>query len=72
MKEPKEVGLDTTIGDIMYCPKCDSDDTYEYDTDEIEFSYDGTGHYFVDCTCNNCKHTFRRYIHFKYQIISYS
>ena len=30
------------------CPKCGSDDWYQYDTDEVEFSFDGTGHYYID------------------------
>lgn len=68
----KELKSDATILDALDCPECGSDNTYEYNTDEIEFSYDGTGHYYVDCQCKDCKNSFRRYIHFKYQITSYS
>ena len=59
------------LWDALRCPTCNSDNTQEYSTDEIEFLSDGTGHYFVDCKCNDCGDTFRRYIHFKYQITSY-
>lgn len=57
-----------TIDDVMICPNCNSDDTYSYSTDEIEFSYDGTGHYFVDCKCNKCNNNFRLYMRFNYNI----
>lgn len=59
----------TTLDDVMICPNCNSDDTYSYSTDEIEFDSDGTGHYYVDCTCRACKHNFRLYTTFKYEII---
>ena len=29
-----------TIADIMTCPKCGSENTFEINTDEIEFGYD--------------------------------
>lgn len=57
-----------TIDDVMICPNCKSDNCYEYSTDEIEFSGDGTGHYFVDCHCSNCKKDFRLRMFFKYTI----
>lgn len=56
-----------TIGDIK-CPYCGSDDTTIYGTDEIEFDADGTGHYFADVSCLNCKKSFRSYYRFKYEI----
>ena len=42
--------MNKTIYDSI-CPKCGSDNWYQYDTDEIEFSFDGTGHYYIDCHC---------------------
>lgn len=57
-----------TIDDVMICPDCKSDNCYSYDTDEVEFSYDGTGHYYVNCQCRECKNTFRLYAKFKYEI----
>ena len=57
-----------TIGDVMICPYCKSDNCYHYDTDEIEFSEEGTGHYFIDCHCKDCDHTFRLRTFFKYTI----
>ena len=59
-----------TIADIMDCPKCGSGNTYEYNTDEIEFGYDGTGHYYVDCACADCKHNWRLRMYFKYDVTS--
>lgn len=53
---------------IAICPKCDSNNTYLYDTDETDFSYDGTGNYIVDYACKNCDERFRIYIDFKYEI----
>lgn len=67
-----KLGPDTTIDEVMDCPNCGSDNTYSYSTDEIEFCNDGTGHYYIDCECKDCNQGFRRYIHFKYQITSYS
>ena len=34
----------TTVIDIV-CPKCKSENWYEWSTDEISFDLDGTGHY---------------------------
>ena len=67
----KELNDNTTICDVLDCPSCKSGNTTEYNTDEFELSYDGTGHYFVDCKCNDCGEMFRRYINFKYHITSY-
>lgn len=50
------------------CKHCGSTNTYQYDTDEKEFSYDGTGHYYVDYACESCKERFRVYFDFKYKI----
>jgi len=52
----------------IHCKYCNSDDTYIWDTDEIEFDCDGTGHYYVDCHCNSCNKDFRALFDFKYQI----
>lgn len=57
-----------TIDDIRICPKCKSDNTYEYNTDEIEFDHTGNGHYYVDCHCQNCGHNFRLYMNFEYKV----
>ena len=62
--------MNKTIDEVMICPKCKGEDTHPYDTDEIEFGYDGTGHYYVDCTCNTCGNHFRLYTEFKYEITS--
>lgn len=58
-----------TIGDVMICPYCKSDNCYHYNTDEIEFSDEGIGHYFIDCHCRDCKKGFRLKTFFKYTII---
>jgi len=50
------------------CKFCKSDDTYTYDTDETEFSYDGTGHYYADYHCKSCSKDFRVLFDFKYEI----
>lgn len=49
------------------CPKC-GDECYPYDIDEIDFSFDGTGHYYVYCYCKNCDKNFKRYYEFKYEV----
>ena len=54
--------------DEFICPKCDNDDCYPYDTDEIDFSSDGTGHYYVYCYCKNCDRNFKQCYEFKYEI----
>lgn len=56
------------IYDVMLCPHCDSDNCYEYSTDEIEFDVNGIGHYCVDCHCNKCGKNFRLYTEFEYSI----
>lgn len=53
---------------VAVCPKCGSYNTYLYDEDETEFSYDGTGHYYVDYMCKDCGESFRIYVNFKYEI----
>ena len=72
LKPTREIKSDTTVADVMECRYCGSDNTYIYGTDEIEFEYDGTGHYYADCHCNSCGHGFRRYINFRYNVTSYS
>lgn len=50
------------------CTKCNDDDTEFYSTDEIDFCFDNTGHYYVDMYCKNCGHKFRAYFKFKYYV----
>ncbi len=50
------------------CKYCGSNSTYQYNTDEAEFSYDGTGHYYVDYDCKDCNSAFRVYFGFEYEI----
>lgn len=57
-----------TLYDVMICPHCNSTDCYDYNTDEIEFTADGNGHYYVDCHCKGCGKCFRLYIDFEYSI----
>ena len=56
-----------SIDDVMICPKC-GESAYSHSTDEIDFEQDGTGHYYVDCSCKNCGHDFRLYTKFNYTI----
>ena len=56
------------IDDVMVCPECKSTNTYEYDTDETEFLFDGTGHYYVDSHCKDCGKNFRLYTEFEYTV----
>jgi hypothetical protein len=56
-----------TIADIV-CPKCKSDNWYQYDTDECNFRCDGTGHYRFDIHCKNCKEYSRIFFKFTYAI----
>ena len=62
--------FDKTIGDIE-CPHCKSCNTAIYSTDEIDFDIDGTGHYFADCSCYDCKKGFRAFFKFKYEITDF-
>lgn len=57
-----------TIADIV-CPFCKSDNWYQYDTDEHEFSADGTGHYRFDIHCNDCDGHSRVSFKFSYEIM---
>lgn len=59
--------MNKTIYDVS-CPKCGSYDWYQYNTDEIEFSADGTGHYYIDCYCEDCKNNWRQYYEFEYAV----
>jgi len=54
--------------DEFICPKCGSDSCYLYDTDEIDFSSNGTGHYYIYCHCKNCDRVFKQCYEFKYEI----
>lgn len=72
LRPTKAIESDSTVADVMECRYCGSEDTYEYNTDEVEFGYNGTGHYYADCHCNDCGRDFRRYINFKYTVESYS
>ena len=55
-----------SIDEVVLCPYCNSEDCYEYSTDELGFDPDGTGHYYVDCHCQKCGEDFRLYTEFKY------
>ena len=57
-----------TIANKMTCPKCGSDNTYEYSTDEVMFDYDGTGHYMFYCSCKDCKHNWKAKMEFTYEV----
>lgn len=63
----KKLDKHISNGDIK-CEKCGAEACYIYNTDEIEFSYDGTGHYYADCHCRRCDHDFRKYYSFKYEV----
>lgn len=54
--------------DDIKCPYCEENNCYIFDTDECEFSFDGTGHYIVDVSCPHCKKNHRHYYYFKYVI----
>lgn len=58
----------TNINDFIKCPHCGSDNTNLTNTDEIDFNYDGTGHFYFDCYCKDCQKYFRTYIEFDYII----
>ena len=57
-----------TIADIMLCHACKGFNVEIYNTDEIDFGYNGTGHYFADCRCYDCQKDFRLKMHFKYEV----
>ena len=59
--------MNNTIYDFIKCPHCGNDNAYITGTDEIEFEYN-TGHYYFDCTCDECKKPFRTYIEFEYKV----
>ncbi len=56
------------IYDIMICPECGSDNTYQYDLDGVEFYLDNTGYYKFFCQCQDCKTSFVKRMRFKYEI----
>ena len=67
-----------SMSDVMICPECVKEDIdmahdcYIYDTDEIEFCDDGTGHYSVYCRCARCKKDFVMWASFNYTVTNYS
>ena len=61
-----------SLQDVMICPHCNSEDCYEYSTDEIDFEYNGVGHYYVDCHCRKCHANFRLYTQFNYFVTNAS
>jgi len=63
---------DFTMGEEVVCPQCKDKNTYQYDTDEKEFSYDGTGHINTDHACRDCGKRFRTYTNFTYIITAQS
>lgn len=58
---------DLTIADIV-CPKCKSENWYQYDSDEYDFCADGAGHYRFDIHCNHCGKNSRVSFKFEYHI----
>jgi transposase-like protein len=58
---------DLTIADIV-CPKCKSENWYQYGTDEQEFCVDGTGHYRFDIHCSDCGKDSQVSFEFEYHI----
>lgn len=59
---------DFEMGNGIKCPQCSGYNTYQYDIDEEEFSYDGTCHVHTDHCCKDCDKRFRLYTKFNYQI----
>ena len=57
------------ITDYMICPNCGSEDSYLYDTDEVDFGYDNIGHYYFYCHCKNCGNDWKSTMNFKYEPI---
>lgn len=57
-----------SIDDVMICPYCNSEDCYEYSTDELGFDSDCTGHYYTDCHCKKCGEDFRLCTEFEYSV----
>lgn len=67
--EMKMIGKKITIDDVMICPNCQNDsESYEFNTDEIEFTECGTGHYYTYCRCKNCGETYKLCAEFEYNI----
>lgn len=56
-----------TIDDFT-CPECGSINCYECETDEVDFCFNGTGHYYVICHCVDCNNHFKQCYEFKYEI----
>lgn len=59
--------MNKTIKDIK-CPCCKSFNTYIWSTNKIEFEPDGTGHYYANCSCSECRQSFRKHYIFKYEV----
>ena len=57
-----------TIADIMSCPVCNSENTYTYGHDEIDFGYDGKGSYIFYCHCKECEHDWKNVMNFHYEV----
>lgn len=55
------------IEDIK-CPKCGSINTNIYGIDELDFGPNGFGFYSPDISCSDCKHCFRIWYNFKYEL----
>lgn len=57
------------LGDCAICPKCQSDDTYSYSTDEFELDeVSDKGHANIDYRCKDCGKNFRVCVKFTYNI----
>ena len=56
-----------TMADIV-CPKCKSENWYEWSTDEIGFEFDGTGHYRFLIHREDCKQDSVITMNFEYKI----
>ena len=68
MKNNKISPEDFDLGEGVKCPNCGSYNTYQWDTDECDFSFDGTGHYYTKHNCKDCDKRFGLNTKFKYQI----
>jgi transcriptional regulator NrdR family protein len=61
--------LDKHDLDDVNCPKCGSNNTRSYDTDDLEFGNDGTGYLIRDHECKDCGKHFRVDNKFKYELV---
>ena len=61
--------MNKVLADIINCPKCGSDDVYSFNTDEFELEEcTNNGHAVLNYYCKDCKHTYRVYVNFKYEL----